>query len=72
LEHLLDPRPADASLEPTDDALVFDEEQSGHSLDLQAPRETGALSYVDARDAYTPSLLAPEEGNEAFHPPRGP
>ncbi len=70
-EHLLDPRGAGAALEPRDGALVLDEDERRHELDLELLGELGPLVDVDARDSEPVALLAGEVREQALHPASG-
>ena len=70
LEHPLDPRCADPSLEPPDHALLLDQEERRNGLDVETLRHVGLLADVDAGHAKPASLLAGEVGEQALHSPR--
>jgi hypothetical protein len=68
LEHALDAGRADAAFEAADDALLLDQEQRRHGLDVQALREIGLLGDVEVGNAEPPALLAGEMCKQALHP----
>jgi hypothetical protein len=70
LDHAFDLRGARATGETRDDALVLDEHERRHLLDLEPLRELGPLLHVDALHDEAFALLAREVREQALHPAR--
>src|SRR5438874_12779060 len=70
LDHALDLRGADPTLEAGDGSLLLDEDERRHDLDAELLRELGLGVDVDARDAEPSALLACQVRDQALHTAR--
>jgi predicted dehydrogenase len=67
LEHPLDARRADPSLEAVDDALVLHEREGRNRRHMKPVGELGLLVDVDVHHAQALTFLAGDMGDQALH-----